>query len=194
MLNRLQHIALTTATLSLSFATIHSVQAATFTYDFSGTTDSGPLVGETYSGFLSFDDSNVTGNGSEFLTLSNLNIDFPNPIFSNATPVSDAEAAFFNGTFLGLSFSTDVYSFIPGFFNINEASFAYEVNQQDGAGNVNYTLRNPAASVPEPGVTFGLFLIAFLFTQSNFLRHKASNSSCIDARAIGKLENETALP
>ncbi|HBB34818.1 MAG TPA: hypothetical protein DDZ80_30540 [Cyanobacteria bacterium UBA8803] len=182
MTNFLQHITLAAATLSLGFVAINSAQAATLTYDFSGATDSGLLIGATYSGFLSFDDSNLTGNGSEFLTLTHLDIDFSNPIFANATPVSDAEALFFNGTFLGLSFSTDSYSFIPGFFDVTQATFAYElnkeyeVNRQDGAGSVNYTLRqpdNPSSSIPEPSATLGLFLLGAWGISQMFKRQSA---------------------
>jgi outer membrane protein assembly factor BamA len=160
MFNNLQKISAIATTVILSLSAIKPAQSAILTYNLSGTTDSGPLVGETYSGSFSFDDSNLTGNGSEFLTPANLNLNFSNPIFSNATPVLPAELAFFNGTFLGLNLSTSIYSFVPGFFSLNEALFAYQVNQQGGAGSINYTLRQePAASVPEPTTTIGLLLL-----------------------------------
>lgn len=162
MINNFQKLGAIAATIVLSLTAIKPAQSATLTYNISGTTDSGPLVGETYSGSLSFDDSTLTGNGSEFLTPANLSLSFSNPIFTNATFVAPAEIAFFNGTFLGLNLSTDIYSFIPGFFSNNEALFAYQVNQQGGAGSINYTLsqeQEPSASVPEPAATVGLLLL-----------------------------------
>jgi hypothetical protein len=158
MINYLQKLVLAAATLSFSLVAIGPVRSATLTYNFSGTTDSGPLVGETYSGFLSFDDSNITGNGREFLTITNLYFDFSTPVFSNATPISIAEASFLNGTFLGLSFSAENYSFIPGFFEVSEASFAYQFNQQGGAGDVNYSLDTSPTAVPETTSVAGVLL------------------------------------
>jgi hypothetical protein len=160
MFNNLQKISAIATTIALSLTAIKPAQSATLTYNISGTTDSGPLVGETYTGSFSFDDSNLTGNGSEFLTPTNLNLNFSNPIFSNATSMLPAQLAFFDGTFLGLNLSTSIYSFVPGFFSVNEASFVYQINQQGGAGGVNYTLSQaPAASVPEPAATIGLLLL-----------------------------------
>jgi hypothetical protein len=158
MINYLQQLVLAAATLSFSLVAISPVRSATLTYNFSGTTDSGLLIGENYSGFLSFDDSNITGNGREFSTITNLNLDFSNPVFSNAAPISRAEASFLNGTFLGLSFSAENYSFVPGFFEVSEASFAYQFNQQGGAGDVNYSLETAPTAVPEPTFTAGLLL------------------------------------
>ena len=160
MSNNLQKISAIATTIALTLTAIKPAQSATLTYNISGTTDSGPLVGETYSGSFSFDDATLTRNGSEFLTPTNLNLNFSNPIFSNATPMLPAQLAFSNGTFLGLNISTSIYSFVPGFFSLNEALFAYQVNQQGGAGSINYTLRQePAASVPEPTATIGLLLL-----------------------------------
>ncbi|NJL69954.1 MAG: hypothetical protein HC894_31685 [Microcoleus sp. SM1_3_4] len=163
MIKHLQQLALAAATLSLSLVAIGPVRSATLTYNFSGSTDSGFLAGETYSGFLSFDDSNITGSGREFLTLTDLDFDFSNPVFSNADPISVAEASFFNGTFVGLSFSAETYSFVPGFFEVGEASFAYQVNQEGGAGDVNYRLQTSQTPVPEPvpEPTFAAGLLLF---------------------------------
>lgn len=168
MTSNLPKLSAIATTIALSLGTITPAQSATLTYNLSGTTDSGPLVGETYSGFLSFDDANITGSGSEFLAVSAFNLNFLNPIFRNATPVSTPEVAFLNGNFLGLSFSTDTYSFIPGFFDIGEASFAYAVNQQDGAGGISYSLQTDSVSVPESTSTlvFLLFGVGIFWTKS----------------------------
>jgi hypothetical protein len=172
MINNLQKLGAIAATIALSLTAIQPAQSATLTYNISGTTDSGPLVGETYFGSFSFDDSNLTRNGSEFLTPANLNLNFSNPIFSNTTPVLPAQLSFFNSTFLGLNLSTSIYTFVPGFFSLNEASFAYQINQQGGAGGVNYTLRqDPAASIPEPAATVGLLLLG-AWGISKKLNHK----------------------
>lgn len=42
------------------------LQAATITYDFKADVTSGSLLGQTFTGFLSYDDSALTGVGSEF--------------------------------------------------------------------------------------------------------------------------------
>lgn len=167
MTNTFQKLALTTAGLALSFAVIDTnpAQATSITYDFEVFVDSGPLVNETYSGFFSYDDSELMGAGEEFLDVSTIAFNFLDTDFSETDDSSffGSEAAFFDGDFLGLSFSVDFpvnnsFSFIPGFFSLDEAFFAYDTEQGAGAGDVTYSKR-PSTSVPEPGSTLGLTLL-----------------------------------
>lgn len=130
------------------------VQAATVTYTFNGTLDSGALNGESYSGSFSFDNSLLTGIDDEYLTISNLYFNFLGSDFSIADADNDPEAVFFDGEFLGLSYVVSnfdpSFSFIPGFFELDEASFAYTpVAGNSGFGSINYQV------VPEPFTILG---------------------------------------
>ncbi len=136
--------------LALAFGvvlTATSVQAATITYDFTVSVDSGPLLGNEYSGVLSFDDSGLSGSGEEFLAVDNLEFSFEGVDYTetDGTP----EVLFFNGDFLGLSWSADDFSFIPGFFELSEAYFAYDVDSGAGAGDISYMLFDDTTT-PEP--------------------------------------------
>lgn len=130
------------------------------TYDFEVSIDFGSLVGETYSGFFEFDDSGLRGIGEEFLSVSNTSFDFDGLNYSETDGFP--EVLFFDGDLLGLSFSTAGFSFIPGFFDLNEAFFAYDIpGQGNGTGDVTYTLRpdTPVASTPEPTAVFSLLAL-----------------------------------
>jgi hypothetical protein len=167
MINTFQRFTVATAGLALSLTTvgINLAQATTTTYDFEVFLDSGSLVSQTYSGFFSYDDSGLMGTGEEFLEVSAIKFNFLGLEFSEANNYSlfAPEVAFFKGDFLGLSFSSDFaannsFSFIPGFFSLEEAFFAYDIEQGAGAGDVTYSLR-PSTSVPEPSAIFGLSLL-----------------------------------
>jgi hypothetical protein len=153
-----QKFFITTASLGLIFAMVNAspAQAATITYDFEVSIDSGLLLNEIYSGFFSFDNSTLSGVGEEYLSVSDLEFNFLGFDYTEADDSSffGSEVAFFDGDFLGLSFSTDTsFSFIPGFFAVDEAYFAYDVtNVGAGAGNITYSLRasQPSKSTPEP--------------------------------------------
>lgn len=152
----------TSAVLGLAVINANSVNAASIIYDFEVSIDSGYLAGETSSGFFEFDDSELTGIGDEFLSVSNISFDFLGVNYSKTDSLSDPEVVFFDGDFLGLSFSTDAeFSFIPGFFDLSEAYFSYDIpGEIDGAGNIAYTLRpDTPASTPEPTAIFGLLAL-----------------------------------
>ncbi len=178
MANTLQKLALTTAGLALSFAAIdaNSAQAAIVTYDVDVAIDSGSLAGENFSGFFSYDDANLTGLGSEFLGVSDLSFNFLGVEYTEADDSFGPEVEFFDGQFLGLLYSTDVaFSFVPGFFDVSEAFFAYDTPAEGaGAGDVTYTLRQapPSTSVPEPASMLGLLALG-AFGASSVLKQKA---------------------
>ena len=130
-----------------------SAQAATNTYTFSGTLDSGVFNGETFSGQFSFDDAALTGMGDEYLTVNSVNLNFHSQTYTqaNAAINTAAEVAFLDGTFLGLSFTVESadpkFSFIAGATDLIEASFAYVPGAGiSGFGSVTYT----QMPVPEP--------------------------------------------
>lgn len=149
----------TTTILSLSVINANPVNAASIIYDIEVSIDSGFLVGETYSGFFEFDDSNLTGIGAEFLSVSNISFDFDGLNYTETDALADTEVVFFDGDFLGLSFSTDEdFSFIPGLFDLGGAFFAYDI-AGSGAGDIAYTLRQTSTSTPEPTAVFSLLAL-----------------------------------
>ncbi|NEP52377.1 MAG: PEP-CTERM sorting domain-containing protein [Moorea sp. SIO3C2] len=156
--NTLSFVA-TSAVIGFTVIQANPVNAASMTYDFEVPIDSGFLVGETYSGFFEFDDSALTGLGEEFLSVSNISFDFDGVKYTETDGFP--EAVFFNGDFLGLSFSTDEFFFIPGFFDLSEALFRYNTEQGTGTGDLAYTLRpdTPVASTPEPTAVFSLLAL-----------------------------------
>lgn len=77
-----QKLALATVGTVLSLAVMEtpSVQAATITYDFTVNITDGPLLGNQYSGFFSYDDASPSGAGGlllPFFDVTEFNFDFP---------------------------------------------------------------------------------------------------------------------
>ncbi len=153
MTNLFQKFAFVTASTVVGMAVINSnpVHAASISYDVEVIIDSGSLTGETYTGFFTFDDSRLTGIGEEFLSVSQISFDFNGVNYTETDDFFGPEVLFFDGDFLGLSFSTDAeFSFIPGFFDLEESFFSYNISGEvDGAGDINYNL------VPEPLTILG---------------------------------------
>jgi len=151
------------AGLALSIALIDTnpAQAATITYDVEVSADSEDLA----KGFFSYDDSTLTGVGSEFLPVLEMQIDLPDLTYTHQSADIDPEVAFFDGEFLGVSFADDTISFVPGFYSLEEASLAYD-SETLGVGIVaaNYTVRSdsppqPPTDVPEPSTLLGLSIL-----------------------------------
>lgn len=145
-------------TMGLSLTFLPS-QAATITYDFTVTPDSGPLAGNNYSGFFSYDDSTLTGIGDEFLPqseITTINFNFEGNTYTLADALS-AGVQFLDGTFLGLSYSTDIkFAFEPGLFTLSEAFFSYDIEEGAGFGDIQYTLRSGNGVTPEPSSLMAL--------------------------------------
>lgn len=154
----LQCFTICTASLALSCAStsFNSAQAAAINYTFQTSIDSGSLLGNTYLGSLSYDDSSLVGSGSEFIPVSEVSFNFEGVNYTNA---NSAEVSFFDGDFLGLSFSpVPLFSITPGFFDLSEALFAYDLSGGNGGfGNVLYTLT--PTSVPEPTTVVSLLIL-----------------------------------
>lgn len=126
-------------------------QAALNTYDFSGSLDSGALIGETFTGQFSFDDTALIGMNSEYLNVNTLNLNFHSHAYTQADAAVATEVAFMDGVFQGLSFTVESsdpkFAFAPGFFDATDAYFAYQPSVgTSGYGTVIYT----PAPVPEP--------------------------------------------
>lgn len=143
---------------SLMLICTASAHAATNTYTFTGTLDSGALIDETFTGQFSFDDAALTGAGEEYLNVDTLNLSFLTEAYTQANAAATAEVSFMNGVFLGLSFVVEMadpaFALIPGRVDATDAYFAYQPSVGTaGFGSVAYTL----TAVPEP-TTYGMLL------------------------------------
>jgi PEP-CTERM motif len=77
-----QKLAFTTAAAALSLAGLEAypAQAAIITYDFTVDITSGPLLGNQYNGFFSYDDASPSGAGNlliPYFDVTEFNFDFP---------------------------------------------------------------------------------------------------------------------
>lgn len=117
-------------------------------YRFSGVADSGPLLGQSFTGSLSFDDSALTGLGFELFSLDTLNFVFAGQRYSLVNADIAPDVSYLDGSFLGLSYSASAgqpqVAFIAGTSALGEAFFAYTHKGLDGAASIVY------APVPEP--------------------------------------------
>lgn len=145
-----------TTLVSMLFAALPAAQAAT--YSFSGMMDSGSLIGESFTGLISFDDSALTTLGEEYLGVGSLSMSFLSATWDlfNLETGATAEVKFYEGVFAGLSYSatrgSTGFSTIPGSLDTSDAFVAYTSTIGDGgAGNVIY------APVPEPE-SYAMFL------------------------------------
>lgn len=136
-------------------------QAVLLIQDFSLVNVDDVLPGDPFSGSFSYDDAGLVGAGPEETALTSFSFDFLNQSFIDVPP--DAEAVFFDGTFLGIELSvgmpgTDAiaFSFNPGFFDTSDASFAYDLSA--GSGEVGFADLDygPATAVPTPALLPGL--------------------------------------
>lgn len=149
---------------NLSFAVIAAipVQAATITYNFRADVTSGALLGQTFTGLLSYDDSTLTKVGSEFLSPAEgleVSFNFLGTAYTEKNDVNFPDfplTNFNNGVFEGLDFAVNNS---PTIFVINQDQFSYKGEQ---IGNVTYQ------SVPEPETVAGLAI----FAGSLFLKKK----------------------
>lgn len=73
--------------LSLAVMETGSVQAATITYDFNVNITSGPLLGNQYSGFFSYDDASPSGAGNlllPYFDITEFNFEFANRTYTRS--------------------------------------------------------------------------------------------------------------
>lgn len=164
MSNLFQKFIFSTSTIaSIVLTNVDNAHGTLITYDFDVSIDSGSLTGETYTGFFNYDDSGLTSSGEEFIPVLSLNFNFLGENYTKDDEVANTEVLFFDGELLGLSYNTDIFSVIPGFFDISESFFVYDtLVEGTGAGDILYSLRDSSASVPEPGSIFSLFALGII--------------------------------
>lgn len=141
----------------LLFASLPAAHAAIQTYNFNGALESGVFVGQTYSGSFSFDDAGLTSMGSEWLAVGSLSMNLLGTSYSLADGAAPAEVAYYDGNFVGLSFSNatgdPLFSLVAGSSALSEAFIAYDSPQGfSGTGSVTFT-----TAVPEPD-TYAMML------------------------------------
>lgn len=164
----------TTALAALLVAVLPAAQAATQTYAFSGSLDSGALIGESFSGQFSFDDATLTLSGEEYLGVDTLGLNFlgANWGLGQLDAGALAEVKFVEGVFAGLSYSATLagtsLSLVPGFMDTSDAFLAYTPSVGlEGAGNVIY------APVPEPQ-TYAMLLAGMAIMGTMAARRRQS--------------------
>lgn len=155
-----------TALAALLLTALPAAQAAIQTYNFDGMLESGAFIGQSYSGSFSFDDAGLTSIGTEWLAVSSLSMNIFSTTYTLADAAAPAEAAYFDGSFVGLSYSNLVgdpgFSMIAGYSALSEAYIAYDTTQgNSGTGSVSFT-----TPIPEPDtyamMLAGLGLLGFM--------------------------------
>lgn len=137
--------------MGLTFLGTNSVKSATVIYDFTISPDFGPLVGNSYNGNLSYDDSTLTtGAPSDSIPLLSFYLPFEGSIYTLATNPT-ATADFTSNNFLGVTFSAPNATLTSGTSDISEASFFYDLGGvgNAGTGNIIYSRRSDVNTIPE---------------------------------------------
>jgi len=171
MARSISAIVATTASLALGVALVQPapLNAATIvSYTFDVEIDSGPLQPNKYFGTFSYD--------AHTANLTSFSFNFQGNSY-DAGDDPGAIAVLDNGVFFGLDYTIDTFpafSFVPGFFDLSEAFFAYELEDSPGRagfGTVTYT-------VPGPLPLFG---VAACFGYSRRLRRRMKRSFTSDS-------------
>lgn len=130
-----------TVLAAMLLAGLSTAQAASQTYTFSGVLNAAPL-----SGTFSFDDALLSAFvGADPLLsvapLTNFHMSYGGVSYGLGDALAAPDVSYYDGAFLGLSYSNDTLSFVPGSFDASDAFVT------DGfySANVTYT-----AAVPEP--------------------------------------------
>jgi len=150
----------TTTVLSLSVINANPINAASITYDFEvNNIVGGFLVGETYSGFFEFDNSTLTGNNEESLSVSELSFNFLGVNYTEDS-LSGTQAIFDNGDFLGLRFFGMLDDSMFSMLKLQENDFTYAtISGLDliaSSGDITYT---NTTTIPEPTAVFSLLAL-----------------------------------
>jgi hypothetical protein len=161
MQSLMQKFVLSSASLMISFG-FSTAEAATISYDLAGEIETGEpsLIGETYSGILSFDDVSRT--------VQSITFNFLGSTFTEADADITPTVAFDGDMFLGVDYTVTVtnpafviemFTLSSGFFDRTDALFDYIPRVGTaGIGGVTYTLSS-TATVPEPSLTGGLLIL-----------------------------------
>jgi hypothetical protein len=149
------HHSLRAAALSAAlFLSVPAAEAGILQYAFTGTLDFGSLLGESYSGQASFDDSALTGTGNESLPLTGLSFSFHGSSFGLGSGAAAPTADFLDGVFLGLSYEVTAidpdFSLISGGSDITEAYLAYTPDNSGNAAGFGSLIYSQVVQVPEP--------------------------------------------
>jgi len=144
-------IVVTTAGLALGVALAQPApaQASVVAYTFDILIDSGPLQPNSYSGSFAYD--------TNTFNLTSFSFNFQGTQY-DASDDPDATVFIDNGVFLGLDYNIDTqpaFSFVPGFFAVDEAFFSYDLvpgTGQGGGGSLMFTrvVKPETSAVPGP--------------------------------------------
>jgi hypothetical protein len=141
----------TTALAALLVAVLPAAQAATQSYAFNGTIDSGSQTGESFSGQFSFDDAALGLSGEQYLGVDSLDMSFLGAHWGLGQLESGAaaEVKFVDGVFAGLSYAASLngtsVALMSGTVDTTDAYLAYTpATGFEGDATVIY------APVPEP--------------------------------------------
>lgn len=186
-----QNILKTTAAslvLSLGLISGGQVLAKTVTSDFQVKNLTGILAGQTFDGYVKYDDSFLTGQGNEYITSSEQGLSFffdfyGGPYDETNDPYNRTQVSFLNGKPKTIYFrgNYDTYPEIPYTFAFSDYSsedginfkfvdFSYLFDERPDLGIVggggegkvvflNSETENPI-SVPEPSSVIGICAIA----------------------------------
>ncbi len=176
----------TGVSLGLGIISSGSTLAATVTYDFTVKNLDGSLAGNTYTGYVQYDDSiaanQITGNGFEAITSSDGGLKFNFDFLGNTFRETDDETnrtqlAFRNGIVDSLYFRIDSdeydyfkigYSFDFFAYNTDEFGQTFQVdfnyaidgiNGSSGTGDVVFS-RRASTPIPESNSLIGIGAIA----------------------------------
>jgi hypothetical protein len=179
-------LAIATAVVGWTVVDVSPAHAAKVIYDIDVNVTSGPLTGNLFEGFLSFDDSvesdTLSGDAGEFEIAFDFlgetyteeddigfGLGLPELTVDNGSPTSLDWLVDFGDDAFGPppNFSND-FAFCGAAFGLcvdNVGSFVYQIgevpdNVEQGVGEITYTLRQDSpASVPEPGAVAALSLL-----------------------------------
>lgn len=134
-----------------------SVKAALVTYQVDVNIDSGLLLGNNYTGILTYDDASLTGIGNESVLISYFDFLFDGITYTQNDDLF-ANVDFLDGQLLGLNYAGSSPAFpnftsaFPPFF---DASFSYDFGSSGGSGIgvPTYTL------VPENSPVTGILIL-----------------------------------
>ncbi|MEJ6006501.1 PEP-CTERM sorting domain-containing protein [Paucibacter sp. AS339] len=136
----------TTIALALGLASLASHAAS---FNFNVTLDSGPLLGQSFSGQYSYAEAVPSGEGFQSLQLTSFSLDFLGQNYGLADATAAPTADFKNGVFLGLSYQYDtpavLLSLNSGSDDVSDAYFFYKPSLGEASGG-GFAI----SAVPEP--------------------------------------------